>query len=580
MLIRLHFCFLIRFLILLFIIEIINVDHLYGQNRASYEFGQNFEFDMIFTDSRTLVTQPLYIPVSDTALYQIFEYSKNNKHGSYVPRSPIMLGVKLNSSLTKYYASLVQSISKHYQTFVIADSSDAVLIALGINAENVDNYRYHVVENDSKEIVPWSPIPRLEQRYGAKKLYGFIGKYNAPGRRLMIEVVNKNDFGTREGVIFDWRMNFKPILSQLLITTPNEYYNLKRQRVTQKYATKFDRMGIPSDFKFPPDSVLGITLQLEKQETLVQAVYLISHINGKTDTSKRLGFVDQYGFYELDRSYFANSGRYELIIKRQEKEQVWDNDRMLLIPFEVLPHAFLSKNFSIQQMLPYLGGILVLFLSYLWYNKLRLIKIKQQQETAQLKLKSLRSQLNPHFMFNALSAIQNLMNKNKLLEANHYLSKFAGLTRNVLNTTEKDTVTLQEELKIAEDYLQMEQLRFGFKYQLEVDPRLDQFNTDIPAMLLQPFIENAVKHGISKMQDQGIIKLSTGINENDIWLSVEDNGTGFDHTKTMKDSSFGLKLSEERIRLLNHIHREQGASLTIDSKPGRTVVTILLIKWI
>ncbi len=183
-------------------------------------------------------------------------------------------------------------------------------------------------------------------------------------------------------------------------------------------------------------------------------------------------------------------------------------------------------------------------------------------------------------MFNALSAIQNLMNKNKLLEANHYLSKFAGLTRYVLNTTEKDTVTLHEEFKIAEDYLQMEQLRFGFKYELTIDPQLDQFNTDIPAMLLQPFIENAVKHGIPKMQDRGHIKVSAIIEGNDILLSVEDNGTGFDHVKTKKEDSFGLKLSEERIRLLNHIYRDQGASLAIDSKPGRTVVKILLIKWI
>ena len=183
-------------------------------------------------------------------------------------------------------------------------------------------------------------------------------------------------------------------------------------------------------------------------------------------------------------------------------------------------------------------------------------------------------------MFNALSSIQNLVNKNELLEANLYLAKFAGLTRKVLNSTQQEMISLEEELKITDDYLQMEQLRFGFEYRIEADPSLSQSNIDIPAMLLQPFIENAVKHGIAMLNRSGLILVSIAADGHNFVLSVEDNGKGFDTGKIRSGDSFGLKLSEERISLLNQIYKHQPAKLLISSRPGQTIVSITLTNWI
>ena len=201
----------------------------------------------------------------------------------------------------------------------------------------------------------------------------------------------------------------------------------------------------------------------------------------------------------------------------------------------------------------------------------------QEKESANLKLRSIRSQLNPHFMFNALTSIQGLMNKNDIPAANHYLALFANLTRKVLNTGDQDLISLEDELTIQEDYLQMEQLRFGFQYEVKVGEDINIANTEIPAMLLQPFVENAVKHGVALLQQNGSIQVQVNKQGNNLVLSLTDNGKGFDKRSVpQQKGSLGLKLSEERIVLLNQVYPDQPTILSIDSKQTGTTTTITL----
>jgi two-component system LytT family sensor kinase len=572
----------------LFISLLATIGSAFAQTKQPGTYGKVFLFDLVVTDKRSMVNQPVYISAPDTAIYQVFDKLSNKIKESFInqqPKSPILLGVKLNPSLTRYFSESVQSVSKDYQTFIVSDSSDAVLVAMGITAANAGDFKYHVVENDSTELVPWSPIPRLEQKYGARQPYGFIGKYNAPGKRIMVEVASKKNYSIREGVIFDWRVSFKPVLKQLTLSVPHGYFNVAYTKINHGYATEFDRVtGLPLNLKFPVDSVRSITVQIKKEETIARSVHLLRIRNGKPE-ALRLGFVDRWGYYVLDSTFFNEPGHYELIIKRQEKAQVWDYAQMMSIEFDVSPTPVLTKSYAVKQLLPYVIGLLllvvILFAALRRYAKKKVNDAEQQQANIQLKLKSIRAQLNPHFMFNALSSIQNLMNKDRLLEANHYLSKFASLTRKVLNTSEQEIISLEDELKIAEDYLQMEQLRFGFQYNLEVDADINKANTEIPAMLLQPFIENAVKHGIALLKEKGEIIVAVTNNNGNLVLSVKDNGQGFDITKSTDTiSGFGLKLSHERISLLNQIYKGQPALLDIISNTNGTIVTVTLNNWI
>jgi LytS/YehU family sensor histidine kinase len=154
---------------------------------------------------------------------------------------------------------------------------------------------------------------------------------------------------------------------------------------------------------------------------------------------------------------------------------------------------------------------------------------------------------------------------------------FADLTRKVLNTSERELISMEDELKILEDYLQMEQLRFGFQYQIKVDNSINIANTDIPAMLLQPFVENAIKHGVATLQQKGMIQVLINKQENDLILSVTDNGQGFNQTVVQNNkTAFGLKLSKERIALLNLMYKDQPVALNIDPKTTGTTITIKL----
>ena len=184
-------------------------------------------------------------------------------------------------------------------------------------------------------------------------------------------------------------------------------------------------------------------------------------------------------------------------------------------------------------------------------------------------------------MFNALTSIQNLVNKHDMEGANHYLSHFADLTRKVLNTGDRDLISLEDEIKILDDYLQMEQLRFNFKYNLELAADVNAANIEVPPMLLQPFVENGIKHGISNLRENGLINVSILKQGVDLVFLITDNGQGFKRNDTINSNgSYGLKLSEERLKLLNEVYKQQPTKLDIQSDASGTRITITLMNWI
>jgi len=546
-------------------------------------FGKNFIFEVMGTERKTMVNQPFVSTVSDTSLYSIFLKFKNDKNDDIsrmVPKSPLLLGVKLNAKLQKYFSGPVYSQNKEYPVYLISDSSDAILIAMGITKRNYKSYQYRIVENDSLELVKWSPILSLEQKYGAKQPYGAIGKFNYPGKRIMVEVAHKDNYSLRDGVVFDWRVDYKPILEQIVISTRNSYFNLQAGHLNKGYATWSSRNNLPRNFSFPVDSVKRILFQFKKQETLVHAARLIRNIDGKKDTLW-IGFLDAQGNIELEDTYFKRPGNYDFVVQQQAKQPKWIESSLVRVSFHVTAPSLPNINYWLPYLIGFLLIIIVVFFIYGKYNKDKLRKLNRQRQQALLQLKTIRAQLNPHFIFNALSSIQNLINKDKILEANIYLSKFAGLTRKVLTTSEQEMIALAEELKIAEDYLQLEQLRFGFTYELNVADSLNTENIDVPAILLQPFIENAVKHGISKLKEKGLISINVVAENKDLKFIIKDNGKGFSQLGVMeKPGSFGLKLCRQRLDLLNQIYKTQPATLNIQSDEEGTIVTLEIKNWI
>jgi tetratricopeptide (TPR) repeat protein len=182
---------------------------------------------------------------------------------------------------------------------------------------------------------------------------------------------------------------------------------------------------------------------------------------------------------------------------------------------------------------------------------------KQHIESANhiLEQQLLRSQLNPHFVFNALSSIQHLVTSGNKAEALGYLSQFSRLLRQVLDTSAETSVLLVEEIKLIEAYIELEALRFGnsFKYTIYIDPELDPYSFEVPALLLQPVIENAIVHGLMPLKSDKFLKIEFHKYEDEIICIVEDNGIGREEASklknkhTIKHKSFGINITSQRI---------------------------------
>jgi sensor histidine kinase YesM len=289
-------------------------------------------------------------------------------------------------------------------------------------------------------------------------------------------------------------------------------------------------------------------------------------------------------YLKIDKNIFKKSGNYELTILPFFNSNILPKDiekytSSYMLDITLEKERYTKKELFVCILIVGLAiglTFLVIFYFIRKRNANKLADKEQQKNTAKLQLNSIRSQLNPHFLFNALSGIQNLMNKNEVDNANQYLSKFARLTRNVLDN--KELISLAQEKNLLDDYLQMEQLRFGFNYEIKHTQNTDLENLEIPSMLLQPFVENAVKHGISQKANEGKIVISFIQQANDLVLKVTDNGSGFDIKEN--NNGLGLQLSYSRIALLNSVYKENRFTLAILPGTMGTSISLTLTNWL
>lgn len=213
------------------------------------------------------------------------------------------------------------------------------------------------------------------------------------------------------------------------------------------------------------------------------------------------------------------------------------------------------------------GLSLLALLSFFLYRNIR----EKQRSNDRIQLASLRSQMNPHFIFNSLNSVNGFIAKNEEVKANRYLSDFSKLMRSVLNNSNKSSISLREELDSLEIYLSLEHSRFEevFDYEIQMSPSIVSEETWIPPMLIQPYLENAIWHGLRYKKEKGFLKLSFDMDDTNLLVLIQDNGIGRKasealKTKHQKDhKSSGIKNTKERIRLLNGLH---GSNLSVQIK--------------
>ena len=382
-----------------------------------------------------------------------------------------------------------------------------------------------------------------------------------------------------DSVLFDFK---PPVLHFTGIRLFMEEFDYNRFKV--EYT---DHLQVPSYIKLPHDQnhltfdFIGINL---KDPESVMYEYRLSGSHG--------------GWSPLTQSTYAtysdiSAGNYTFEVRATNKRFQWSKIKSITL---IIRPPFWQTWWFLS-----LAVILAFFLVFLIFQ-IRIRAIKQKQENEKLGYKnrllfleqqSLNASMNRHFIFNSLNSIQYFINSSDKLSANKYLSSFAKLIRKNLDssTTNNFIVTLQEEIERIELYLSLEKMRFQdkFDYKINVSSELDTESTEIPSMILQPFVENSIIHGVLPVSDRmGQIKIDIYRELDDVVFEVFDDGIGIDNTLSRKKEAMGgdhqskgMEITNRRIELLRKLTGENLMIIgpyQINDEEGNSLGTKVIIK--
>lgn len=233
----------------------------------------------------------------------------------------------------------------------------------------------------------------------------------------------------------------------------------------------------------------------------------------------------------------------------------------------------LQLKSSRQSLYFYIAGFtgLLLLLGIIFYNRNRRNKIETEKLKAELQTQVLRSQMNPHFIFNCLNSIENFIMMNDKRQASDYLNKFSRLIRSILDSSRNEVVPLAKDMEALNLYVELEQLRFNNKFNFKtfIDPALAGGDYRVPALLVQPYVENAIVHGLAHSEENNLnLTVTASLEDDKIKYRIQDNGVGRNkageynaHNKP-NHKSVGLKITEQRINIFNGKEAEDSVSIT------------------
>jgi LytS/YehU family sensor histidine kinase len=224
----------------------------------------------------------------------------------------------------------------------------------------------------------------------------------------------------------------------------------------------------------------------------------------------------------------------------------------MCIAFLIFRHARLNRKKELAQQL-------VKETQHLLDEKIKQHQVAQLEiEKTQLEMKVLRMQMNPHFIFNSLNSINRFILQNNREQASQYLTKFSKLVRMILQNTQANLISLESELESLELYLDLESLRFNyhFSYSIHIQPEMDISAIIVPPLIIQPFAENAIWHGLMHKEEKGELDIRIWLEGEHVFLKIRDNGIGRKQSELLasksatRHKSMGLKITAQRIALM------------------------------
>jgi ligand-binding sensor domain-containing protein/two-component sensor histidine kinase len=316
--------------------------------------------------------------------------------------------------------------------------------------------------------------------------------------------------------------------------------------------------GMPT-FKFNENNIrIQSTLVANKNTAQKQFLYIL------------LGYDNEWHHSTLGDIQYTNlsHGTYTFMVYGLNNDRI-KSDKPAVYNF-IIKKPFWFTWWFILLEISIIFIIIFLSVRY-WKNKIEKRereKASVNQEISEFKMTALRSQMNPHFIFNAIGSIQHYILKNEVKQSYNYLSKFSMLIRNILNNSRQEYISLTQEINTLRLYIELEQIRFTtpFQFKIEVDEELDM-EMDIPTMLIQPYIENSIWHGLMPKESGGILELTFKTKENSMLVIIRDNGIGRQITNPEKKHvSRGMSITEQRINILTSTNKKKFTTTVIDLK--------------
>jgi two-component system LytT family sensor kinase len=467
----------------------------------------------------------------------------------------------------------------------ILDSSGIIITVNGINSQNVGQYEFRVLEDNKKIVLPWRKPTLFTNAYMMTKnadstkiddstayLGRFKGRY---GTSLTFEVRDINYPDSINISMTAYWVKWKPkvvgvfTFSQLpdfLTIFKQQWKRMSFGETAEDWSADTTLLKLKKNFSHDENNLIFYLDDIVLSKNIIEYRLLKGN-----DTTKWT--VNDFDF-NLVWLKNLSPGKYELQIR-------YSVQRMNVCKYVFTIQAAWYQTLWAKIGLTVLGLLAIGFVILLWRSRKQAEKLKAQgtqKQLVQTELKSIRSQFNPHFVFNALSSIQGLITKNDPDNASKYLIEFSTLMRESLKATNNEFVSISSEIKILQNYLNLEKLRFGFSYEIEVFDEIDANAIEIPSLFLQPLVENAVKHGISSFHENGRLMVSFEKKDNDMVVQVRDNGKGFNEKE--QADGFGLQLTKERIKLLNQTLNDQEIKFSVTRMNEKTQVTIHFKNWL
>ncbi|MBS4063860.1 MAG: histidine kinase [Chitinophagaceae bacterium] len=214
-----------------------------------------------------------------------------------------------------------------------------------------------------------------------------------------------------------------------------------------------------------------------------------------------------------------------------------------------------------------------------WYYKRRIVNLITQRNRIEDKLKMIQSQLNPHFAFNALSSIEGLISNGENELANNYLANFSTILRETLKNSDRLLISLEEEISIIDKYCKVEQLRFGFNYKVSIDQSINLTFIEVPPLLIQPIIENAVKHGLAGLKEKGYLEIILQRENSDLFIIIKNN-----HARIKLNAGtaggYGLRYLQERLNHFNLLNKDNCIYYDFELLIDTAVGTVKFKNWL